>query len=107
MFIGSWIINLIISLIAFFFVFIGSLLTNSFQTSLKRGAITFLSFFIITYFFRWVWMVASKDNIKSPEKNSTIIIDSNLEGKDRNSKTELSNEEVKLASQYVKDLIND
>ncbi|MCD8501534.1 MAG: hypothetical protein LRY71_07505 [Bacillaceae bacterium] len=52
-------------------------------------------------------MIAAKDTGESSEKNNVDKIDHGLKGKDTNSKPELSKEEVKIASQYVKDLVND
>lgn len=106
MLIGSWLLNLIISTIAFLSVFIGSVLTNSLQTSFFRGGVTFVSFFILTYFFRWLWTYTFKDFNNQTKKDNDIQIDPVVEGKDTII-NEYSNEEINKASQYVKDLIND
>ncbi|OIJ17858.1 hypothetical protein BKP45_20065 [Anaerobacillus alkalidiazotrophicus] len=104
MFIGSWVINIIFSVIAFLFVFIGSVTSNTTITSFVRATYAFLFFFFVTYFFRWIWLIASKGiKFEYEEKNqiegSHIGKDTIIEG--------YTEEEIKKVSRHVKDLIND
>ncbi len=104
MFFGSWIINVIISVFAFLLVFIGSLSTNSGITSLIRACFAFLFFYLVTYVFRWLWMVATKEI-----ETSAVDIPKKVENKhlENTQLEEYSEEEIEQASKYVKDLIND
>ncbi len=105
MFIGSWIINFIFSLTGFLLVFIGSMTTNSVLTSLIRGGLAFVSFYIIAYFFRWLWMIASKEvEVNELEKKE---IEDKDDGKATTNKVEYTEEDIEKASKYVKGLIND
>lgn len=105
MFIGSWLINFVISMIAFLFVFIGSMATNGYFTSFTRAILGFIFFYFITYFFRWIWFLASKEtSINNEEKIQ--IEDQNI-GKDTINREDYSDEDIVRASEYVKDLIND
>lgn len=63
MFIGTWLINLIFGFGAFLLVFIGSMTTNTAQTSFIRAIFAFAFFYVIIYLFRWLWMLAFKDLI--------------------------------------------
>jgi hypothetical protein len=103
MFIGSWIINIIFSIVAFSLVFIGSITTNTLFTSFIRGLLAFVCFYVITFFFRWLWMLASK-NVFFEEVETQI---ENTEQGNSINKVDYSKEEIAKAGQYVKDLIND
>ncbi|QOY34496.1 hypothetical protein AWH56_017445 [Anaerobacillus isosaccharinicus] len=103
MFIGSWIINVAISFIAFLFVFIGSLSANTFPTTLFRSCLAFLFFFIFTYFIRWLLMLASKENNLKTEEKADI---EESEQGEAIVKDEYTKEDIEKTSQYVKDLIN-
>ena len=107
MFIGTWIINFVISIIAFLLVFVGSLSSNTANTSLFRAGIAFLFFYMVTYVIRWLLMLASKGSEeKSNEPVEISQIEESIQGK-ASVKEEYSDEDIKKASQYVKDLIND
>lgn len=105
MFISSWKVNFTISCLAFLFVFIGSISTNTLSTSFFRGSLTFVFFFIFSYLFRGLLMLASKDisNNKAQHKS----IEETKLGNDKVNEADYTNEEITKASQYVKDLIND
>ncbi|OIJ09926.1 hypothetical protein BKP35_15705 [Anaerobacillus arseniciselenatis] len=105
MFIGSWIINFFFSITAFLLVFIGSMTTNTVLTSFIRACFTFVSFYLITYFFRWIWMIASKDTKGMQIQKSEI--EAKDDGKATNNKVEYTEVDIEKATNYVKDLIND
>ena len=114
--IGTWAINVVFGFIGFMSVFVSAFTTNSFTTSVIRGSIAFVSFFLIGYLIRWVIFFIIKD----PEGKTTI--NSQLSGsqedkdmKDVNNHSinelqssiySLNEEEAKLASQYIKELLN-
>lgn len=104
MFIGSWVINVIISLLAFVLVFIGSVSTNTVLTSFIRAGIAFLFFYMITYIFRWLWNLALSDTISKKEE---LVENSPMSNQTISTDKSYSADEVEKASQYVKDLIND
>ncbi len=112
MFIGSWKINLIISIIAFFIVFIGSMATNTLTTSIFRSFLAFLLFYLISFIFRWLWKIAlkSNDDLVSdevhPEGEVHPEIEDNTNG-DHIRKVDYSAEDIEKASQYVKELIDE
>lgn len=105
MFIGSWAINISFSVIAFLFVFIGSMSTNSLLTSSFRGGLAFLFFYVVMYLFRWVWMLALAEE-KEIEFEEKVQIEESHLGKDTNMES-FTDEDIAKASQYVKDLINE
>ncbi|MFN7250815.1 MAG: hypothetical protein ACK4M9_08510 [Anaerobacillus sp.] len=103
MFIGSWKINVIISFTGFSLVFIGSFSMNGLPTSLLRACLAFLFFYIVSYFVRWLWALASKDNaLKTKEK---LDIEESEQGEARKEE-QYSEADIEKTSQYVKDLIN-
>jgi Ca2+/Na+ antiporter len=103
MFIGSWLINITISLLAFFLVFIGSLLTNTLPTSIIRSCLAFLFFYFFTYFLRWLWMLASKKvEIDLQQK----VVERESEHGKGSGKKDYSKEDIEKVSKYVKGLIN-
>lgn len=118
MFIGTWLINLCISVVAFLLVFIGSMSANTVPTSLFRGLIASVTFFLITYFFRWLWKLAlagTEANEENDEHENSDHKKEPLEGnshkieqlEDNNSQQQYSDEEINKASQYVKSLLDD
>jgi uncharacterized membrane protein YfcA len=103
MFIGSWKINVIFGFTAFLLVFIGSFSMNGLPTSLLRASFAFLFFYLVSYFVRWLWALASKDNdLKTKEK---LEIEESEQGEARIDE-QYSAEDIEKTSQFVKDLIN-
>jgi hypothetical protein len=105
MFIGSWKINTFVSVVAFLFVFVRAMSMNTAFTSLIRAGLAFVFFYIITYFFRWVWDLASKDVLAVDLQKKQI--EDSIQGKDKFNQLDKDEAEITKVSQYIKDLIDD
>jgi hypothetical protein len=115
MFIGNWLINLFLGLLAFIIVFIGSFGQNLLFTSFLHAGLAFTASYLLGYLFRFLWSVASQDKnsentfddaCEEENREKEEITDPN-ERKENNEDKNLSDEEIYNASQYVKELIND
>ncbi len=107
--VGSWIINIFFGFVGFMIGFVSSFSTNTFETSLIRGFMSFVSFFLIAYLFRWSIHFIMRDT----KGNTTISHSTNHDRPEEpfpsldigQSIDSLNEEEAKLASSYIKELL--
>jgi hypothetical protein len=116
---GTWIVNVFLGCVGFTIVFASAYTNNSFMTSLIRGLVAFVSFFLIAYIFRWMIHFIMSDAKGNTTKNSVADYHATTGTKQTSQDDEsvtveelqqsldsLSEEEVKLASRYIKELLN-
>ncbi|MBU8906989.1 hypothetical protein [Desertibacillus haloalkaliphilus] len=108
---GNWLMNLIVSLLAFVTVFAASVAYNLVETSLFRGVYAFISVFFLMYVFRWLWALASKSNedIEAQQANTeTDDVDSTETVANDQLRNDDNDEETSVqTAAFVKDLLND
>ncbi|MFZ3587897.1 hypothetical protein ACOI1C_01225 [Bacillus sp. DJP31] len=106
---GSWIINIFFGSVGFLVVFVSAFTTNTFATSLIRGLMAFVSFFLIAYLFRWsfhfIMHDSSGNTSVSSSADQSIESESSSENGIVQSTQSLTDEEAKLTSSYIKDLL--
>ncbi|KAA0547913.1 hypothetical protein FZW96_09230 [Bacillus sp. BGMRC 2118] len=106
---GTWVLNLTFAIIGFIVVFFSAFANNGFLTSLIRGLIACVSFFLIAYVFRWMihFIISDpKGNTKSINKQ-TKITDSMDAEQLRHSMDKLTDEDAEAVSHYIKDLLKE
>jgi hypothetical protein len=115
---GTWIVNIFIGFVGFTIVFVSAFTNNSLMTSLIRGLVAFVSFFLLAYLFRWmihfIMSDAKGNTTKNSVANNHVTTGTKQTGQDdapvtveelQHSLDSLSNEEAKLASRYIKELL--
>lgn len=122
MVVGSWLINATLGLIGFVAVFFASYGNNLVTTSLIRGLVSFVSFFILGYLFRWMLTLASKETLKDGNREVAYdkISNEKLEKFEDDEGTSspftvldndkgelLSEEDILKTTEYVRELMND
>jgi len=58
----SWLTNLLLGLFGFLLVFLLSVNTNTIETSILRGFVSFLGFYLFGFIFTWVIAYVFSDN---------------------------------------------
>jgi hypothetical protein len=104
--VGTWLSNVVLGFLGFIIVFFSSFSNNGFMTSLVRGLIAYVSFFLIAYLFRWmIYFIISdpKGNTKHNENRRPSNISNNQQ--EQHSMDNLSDEDAELVSQYIKELL--
>lgn len=107
--VGTWILNLIFGFIGFIIVFFSAFTNNGLLTSLIRGLIAYVSFFLIAYVFRWMFhfiMSDPKGNTNHDIKQS-IPMDNIDADQLRHSMDNLTEEDAETVSHYIKELLNE
>jgi hypothetical protein len=104
--VGTWIFNLMFGLFGFFLVFLLSFTGNTILTTFIRSFITFISFFLIGYIFRWMfaYIKRNQEEIKTVEHSQPPM------QKDKEIEqllNSLSDEEAQKVAQYIRSLLND
>jgi hypothetical protein len=103
---GTWVFNLFLGLFGFFIVFLLSFTGNTILTTFIRSFITFLSFFLIGYMFRWMFAyikVDERDMKKVVNSQSPVQKDNEIE----QTFNSLSDEEAQKVAQYIRSMLND
>lgn len=99
--------NLLLGLFGFFIVFLLSFTGNTILTTFIRSLITFLSFFLLGYIFRWMfaYIVDQEEmkNITNSQSSSPVQKDNEI-GQLVN---RLSDEEAQKVAQYIRSMLND
>ncbi|HZG61068.1 MAG TPA: hypothetical protein VEY68_11490 [Anoxybacillus sp.] len=105
--VGTWMFNLLLGLFGFFIVFLLSFTGNTILTTFIRSLITFLSFFLLGYIFRWMfaYIVDQEEmkNITNSQSSSPVQKDNEI-GQLVN---RLSDEEAQKVAQYIRSMLND
>ncbi|WP_246939869.1 hypothetical protein [Bacillus pinisoli] len=111
---GTGLINVIFGFIGFLIVFVSAYTNNSLLTSMIRGLISFVSFFIIAYLFRWMFhyiMSDPKGNTMTMEKTGSKNLVTNQTQADlthiKDSIDLLNDEEAELAARYIREMLNE
>lgn len=115
---SSLLFNLVLALIGFFLVFALSLATNTIETSMIRGLLSFAFFFILAFGIRSIYRYILSDpremnqEVTSGEERETTPINSansNLEQPRAVQKENpnLPDESIKKTSDYIKDLLKE
>jgi hypothetical protein len=106
--VGTWLVNVIFGLLGFTIVFFAAFMNNGFITSLIRGVIAYVSFFLIAYLFRWMIYFIISDPKGDTTYNETVNnrnSNTNDSQQMEHSMDKLSDEDAKLVSGYIKDLL--
>ncbi|MBA2870829.1 hypothetical protein HNQ85_001099 [Anoxybacillus calidus] len=103
--VGTWIFNLLLGLFGFFIVFFLSFTGNTILTAFIRSLITFISFFLIGYIFRWMfaYIVDQEEMKKIVNSQSPVQKDNEIE----QFLNSLSDEETQKVAQYIRSMLND
>ncbi|MFD1735840.1 hypothetical protein ACFSCX_04595 [Bacillus salitolerans] len=112
---GTWVFNLFFAFFGFALVFVSSFAQNSFFTSVYRGFFASIFFFLIAYFFRWMvyFILLEPQSNADKHDDSDVELDSETNENLRENEhvyqapEALSDDEAKLASQYIKELLNE
>lgn len=104
---GSWLINLYLSIAVFIIVFLGSLGNNLIITTSFRATVVFLITFISAYFFRWLWAIALAPFQSEETDDDLFSLEDNTQEDYPIENRDYSEEEVKKASNYVRELLDD
>jgi hypothetical protein len=107
--VGSWLVNVIVGFLGFILVFFSAFTNNDFMTSLIRGCIAYVSFFVMAYLFRWmIYFIISdrKGNTTSSEQAVTEVEHNSRNEELTRSIDDLSTTDAELVSKYIKDLLN-
>jgi hypothetical protein len=117
---GSVLINAVFGFLGFIVVFISAYTNNSFLTSMIRGLVAFVSFFLIAYLFRWMFHFIMRDSKGHPIQKteaSKHYIDDDLPSqllqnenidleKIKRTIDPLSEEEAIIAARYIREMLN-
>jgi hypothetical protein len=107
--VGTWLINVILGFLGFILVFFSAFTNNGFTTSLIRGLIAYVSFFLIAYLFRWMINFIISDPKGNTNSSETLKngLDSTSDVQElAKSMDKLSTEDSELVSKYIKDLLS-
>lgn len=111
---GTGLINIIFGFIGFLIVFISAYTNNSFLTSMIRGLLAFVSFFLIAFLFRWMFHFIMRDpsgnTMKRKENPSNVRSTTHYESEIEQIKQSidsLSEEEAEQAARYIKEMLNE
>lgn len=112
---GSWIFNVWFGLGSFVFYFLLSILNKSITRTLIEALIVGFVFFFLGYIFRWVlyFMNQNKKESHSEDLNTleTSEIDENnpesIGKNDMADSSDLNEEDIDKATQYIKEMIKD
>lgn len=110
---GTGLINIIFGFIGFIIVFISAYTNNSFLTSMIRGLLAFVSFFLIAFLFRWMFHFIMREpsgnTMKRKENPSNVPSGHNESEIDqiKQSIDSLSEEEAEQAARYIKEMLNE
>jgi hypothetical protein len=103
---GTWMFNILLGLLGFFIVFLLSFTGNTILTAFIRSSITFISFFLIGYIFRWMfaYIKADQGEMKKIANSQPPVQKDNEIEQLLNS---LSDEEAQKVAQYIRSMLND
>ncbi|MBM6618420.1 hypothetical protein [Bacillus suaedaesalsae] len=106
---GTLVLNFIFAMIGFIVVFFSAFANNGFLTSLIRGLIAYVSFFLIAYIFRWMihFIISNPKGNTKPNINQSNPKDSVDAEQLRHSMDHLTDEDAEAVSHYIKDLLKE
>jgi preprotein translocase subunit YajC len=81
--VGSWVFNLFFACFGFGLVFASAYFKNTLPTSLIRGLLAFIFFFLIAYLFRIVFyfIILNPEDKKTVETTNEITLSNNIGNK--------------------------